>query len=259
MALHSVQVNIPQLNQFINNDCRIFEKGSMDMAEYFLNNKIVRIEALNPNQPNVDQIIPVGVAVNKQQQLVERSKSIIQPNTSHENYSRLNLADNVIETNKDIELNSLESVNNLPANNFLKSKLSNKPENSMMKVIEEKNPDDEKADEKEDDEDKDNIDRNNLSIEEPTAKDYSELSRHEQLIYDKRSFGAYLKEAVINEHRIISILFKKTLFHPLFIKVNKLIFELSMGLAINALMYTANYIDKRATANDKVSHLITLV
>jgi hypothetical protein len=251
MFLQKIQVNTSQLNKFIKNDCRIFDKETMKPDEYFLNKKIVRNENLILNPSSVDEIIPVGVAINKQQP-VERPKSIILTNTSNNNFSKLNLADNAFEQPNDIELNNLELNDNIAANNFLKSKLTNtiKPENSI--IVEDNRSIEEKAINVEVVENKAEFDNDGIVIEEPMSKDYEELSTHEQLIYDKRSFRTYLKEGIIREHRIINILFKKTLFHPLYIKVNKLIFELSMGLALNALMYTANYIDKRATANDKV-------
>jgi hypothetical protein len=260
MALHSVQVDMSQLNKYIKNDCKIFDKGTMNMSEYFLNNKIVLIEAPDSSQPNGDEIVPVGVVINKQQQPIEESKSF-QTDMSNNNYSKLILADNIIESNKDTELNKLETNNDIVSD--LKNKFTViKPENYLTKVVEVKSFEHAKAmsiniqaNEKEDK--SENIEINNLIIEEPTVKDYDELTRHEQLMYDRRSFSTYLKEGIINEHRIINILFKKTLFHPFYIKVNKLIFELSMGLALNALMYTANYIDQRATANDKVKLCIS--
>jgi hypothetical protein len=266
MFFQNINPNMSKLNKYIQNDCRIFDKDTMKLDEYFLNKKIVKkenpvvLENANGN-PN-----PVGVALSKLNR-VYRSKSIAQVNINiSENYSKIILADNNNIANSNcanLSQQDLQSKRDLESqeeglivanNNFMKSKLNT---TINLVLIEEK---DYKIDNKEEDNSYNNknneiaeIDKKESTIEEITEKDYKELTIQELLIYDKRAFKTYLKESIIKEHRIINIIFKRTIFQPLHIKLNKLIFELSIGLALNAIMYTANYIDKRATANDKVT------
>jgi hypothetical protein len=64
-------------------------------------------------------------------------------------------------------------------------------------------------------------------------------------MFDNRSTIHHLRDSLIIEHSFVSILLKKSLKDPLFIRVLKLEFGLSMQFAINAMLYTDDYIDKR--------------
>jgi hypothetical protein len=265
MLFQKINLNMSKLNKYIQNDCRIFEKDTMKLDEYFLNKKIVNIESPEIIENANGDPNPVGVALSKVNR-VFRSKSIAQFNINiSENYSKIILADNNVANSNYANLSQqeIQSKRDLESqedglmanNNFMKSKLNTTI--NLVQIMEEKGY---RIDNKEEDNSSNNknneiveIDKKELTIEEITEKDYKELTIQELLIYDKRSFKTYLKESIIKEHRIINIIFKRTIFQPLHIKLNKLVFELSIGLALNAIMYTANYIDKRATANDKVT------
>jgi hypothetical protein len=78
-----------------------------------------------------------------------------------------------------------------------------------------------------------------------TIPDYSELSPIEQLKHDKRSTLTYLKDLMICEHTILSLVFRKSLKDPLFIRVLQMVFSFSMQFGINAMLYTDNVIDDR--------------
>jgi hypothetical protein len=261
MALRKIRLNVTKIDKYIQKECKIFDKKTMKLGEYFLNNKIIKYgdhssQIVEENhQPG-----EIGVAIYKQATAIEKPKLISQVNTSN-NYSKINLADNIVDSNANqpvIELKISQNADEIAANNnFLKSNFntSNRPENSIMPVIEEK----------ENNNDSNNSDANlnkaspksensEIIIKEPTNRDYESLNLKERMIYDKRTFKHFLIESIIEEHRIINIILESSILHPFYIKLNKLVFELSMGLAINALMYTADYIDTRATANDKVKY-----
>jgi hypothetical protein len=78
-----------------------------------------------------------------------------------------------------------------------------------------------------------------------TIPDYNELSPIEQLKHDKRSTLTYLKDLMICEHTLLSLVFIKSLKDPLFIRVLQMVFSFSMQFCINAMLYTDNVIDDR--------------
>jgi hypothetical protein len=236
MSFLKVQFNVANLDAYIVNDCRIFDKETMNLDEYFLHGRIVeKVEhVVAPNQVGKTENVSIILRP------IEKKKTIQQVNSSN-NYSIINLPERNSPNNSKNEKNEKDLANN----NYLKSKTNIENANSLYIL-----------------EDKDIKDNSTHYIKEkiqPTSKDFDELSIHEELLYDKRPFNVYVKDAIIKEHRIINIIFKRSLLHPFFIKMNKLTFELSMGLAINALLYTADYIDKRATANDKVIYIFNSV
>jgi hypothetical protein len=83
--------------------------------------------------------------------------------------------------------------------------------------------------------------------------DYEELRPNELLKYDTRTTMAYLKDLLIVEHTILSLVFRKSLKDPLFIRVWMLVFCLSMQFAFNALVYTDAVIDQRQVDQQNVS------
>ena len=48
---------------------------------------------------------------------------------------------------------------------------------------------------------------------------------------------------------------ERSLFDPLFLRIVKLVFSLSMQLAVNAMFYTDSYIDKRLIDQDDVTQI----
>jgi hypothetical protein len=84
-----------------------------------------------------------------------------------------------------------------------------------------------------------------------TINDYEELEP-EKLNCDKRTFLNMLKDCCILEHSLVSLLFKKSLLDPAFIRLLKFIFNCSLQFALSAMLFTDNYIDKRLTNHNKV-------
>jgi hypothetical protein len=78
-----------------------------------------------------------------------------------------------------------------------------------------------------------------------TIPDYEELPPDKILKLDKRTTLTYLKDLMILDHAILSLVFRKSLKDPLFIRVLQTVFSLSMQFAINAMLYTDNVIDER--------------
>jgi hypothetical protein len=78
-----------------------------------------------------------------------------------------------------------------------------------------------------------------------TIPDYEELLPRELLKFDKRTTFAYLKDLMILDHTILSLVFRKSLKDPLFIRVLQVVYSFSMQFAINAMLYTDGVIDER--------------
>jgi hypothetical protein len=91
-----------------------------------------------------------------------------------------------------------------------------------------------------------NNDMTNITVERTiTLQDYEELTPAKQLTYDKRKNLSFLKDQLAIDHPLFSLLFKRSLIDPLFLRVYQLVFSLSMQFAANAMFYTDSYIDKR--------------
>jgi hypothetical protein len=232
MSVHQVSFDISKLNNYIQNDCKVFDRETMNLGEYFLNGKIVKLSQNQEMPANVGKTDYVVIT-----KPVEKRRSIFEQDDGLNNYTKIILADNVMGSVISGEENPDNSM--IVKNNYLKSShvYDKAPPHKEESVA--------------------SIELEAVKLIEPTCHDYDELTPKEQLIYDNRVFVKYLKTEIVEEHRIINIVFKSSLLHPFFTKINKLVFELSSGLAINALIYTADYIDKRATANDKVSSLLS--
>jgi hypothetical protein len=92
-----------------------------------------------------------------------------------------------------------------------------------------------------------------------TIHDYEELGAMDVIEYDKRKFTKYLEDELVMNHRIISLFFKKSLFDPFYIRLIKLIFQVSLQFCTNALLFTDDYIDARAINTQKVYLAYNLV
>jgi hypothetical protein len=85
-----------------------------------------------------------------------------------------------------------------------------------------------------------------------TISDYEELDPKELLEFDQRTTLTYLKDLMILEHTILSLFFFKSLKFPLFMRVLKVVFNISMQFAVNAMLYTDDVIDARQTNKENV-------
>jgi hypothetical protein len=88
-----------------------------------------------------------------------------------------------------------------------------------------------------------------------TLPDYEQLTPTELHIYDKRPIMTYLKDMLILDHPFLSLLFKRSLKDPSFIRMLRLVFSLSMQFAVSAMLYTDNLIDQSHSI-DNVSVII---
>src|SRR5690606_23274877 len=85
----------------------------------------------------------------------------------------------------------------------------------------------------------------NVYTNEITIKDYENLSAKETILYDKRPFFKYIKDELIRSHKLVGIMFKRSLLTPHYITISKLVFELSLQFALNAILFSDYYIDER--------------
>jgi hypothetical protein len=82
--------------------------------------------------------------------------------------------------------------------------------------------------------------------------DYEELSPEMLLKHDNRTTMTYLKDMIVVEHSVLSLIFRKSLKDPLFLRMWMLVYSLSMQFAFNALVYTDDIIDKRQVNKEPV-------
>jgi hypothetical protein len=83
--------------------------------------------------------------------------------------------------------------------------------------------------------------------------DYETLSHHELLKYDKRTTFSFFKDVLITEHSLFTLLFKRSLKDPTFIKLLQLVFTLSMQFGLNAMLITNATIDQNANQPNQVT------
>jgi hypothetical protein len=92
------------------------------------------------------------------------------------------------------------------------------------------------------------ITENTTNIYKPkviTIPDYDSLAPIDCLTYDKRTNMRYIKDLMVLQHPIISLIFKKSFLDPLFLRILQLIFALTLQVGINAMLYTDGYLDAR--------------
>jgi hypothetical protein len=100
--------------------------------------------------------------------------------------------------------------------------------------------------------------RNQIN-EKKTVSDYEQLNGIDSYIYDKRPIITYLKTRLILDHPILSLIFKKSLKDPFFIRFFKLIFSLNMLFGVTVILYTDDLIDQSDSNISVVSIVIKQV
>jgi hypothetical protein len=78
-----------------------------------------------------------------------------------------------------------------------------------------------------------------------TINDYFALAPIDSLIYDKRTTLQYIKDNMILQHPIVSLIFKRSFIDPLFLRILQQTFGLTLKFGINAMLYTDGYLDAR--------------
>jgi hypothetical protein len=84
-----------------------------------------------------------------------------------------------------------------------------------------------------------------------TLKDYEKLSLDEIIKYDNRGFFTFMKDHILDGHILLSI-FKKSLVEPIYIRVILLVYIISMSFAFNAICFSDDYINSRASEPERV-------
>jgi hypothetical protein len=209
------------LLKIIHYDCKSY-KPNLSKEDYFINQKIDNSasQIVNPLP------VQVGARMFENRSALERGTES-HAFTSNNSPQKLNLKENVVENDLQQSHSNIQSKDHSVAvNNFIEDDISSKKDS-----LEEKDK------------------KISVSI---TMQDYHSLTLKESIKFDKRTFKAYLADNIIENHKIINLIFKKSLLHPLFIRINELIFDLSLTFAINALLFSDNYIDARANDPHKV-------
>jgi hypothetical protein len=77
-----------------------------------------------------------------------------------------------------------------------------------------------------------------------TLEDYEALNYIDSLKHDKRSNLNFFKDKLFVEHSLFSLIFKKSLKDPIYLRMSKTVFTLSLQFASNAILITDNFIDQ---------------
>jgi hypothetical protein len=87
-------------------------------------------------------------------------------------------------------------------------------------------------------------------------EDYKLLEIYD-LFLDKRSFIQCLKDLLIQNHSLISCIFKRSLLEPSFVRFIKLHFELNLQFAFCAVLFSDSFIEHRLNNPIGVINLLT--
>jgi hypothetical protein len=85
-----------------------------------------------------------------------------------------------------------------------------------------------------------------------TLQDYESLEGEESLMFDKRTYIQMLKDRLQLDHPVISLIFKKSMLDPIFIRLICFIFQYSLQFTINAMFFTDNLIATRINNSNNV-------
>jgi hypothetical protein len=83
-----------------------------------------------------------------------------------------------------------------------------------------------------------------------TIKDYKQLTIYELALYDRRKFWILYWDLLIEDHILLNVIFKRSIMDPLWIRLIYLVFNLSIMFALNALFFSDDLIDIRATIDE---------
>jgi hypothetical protein len=247
------QKNIARIIHF---DCEIYEKD-INKEDYFIK-RLIELEINDENIPA--EVRQVGTSAGLIPTGHRRGGAVLDMNSfnsSELNRPKLQLKENNIGDN---QLNNQDESNQIPE--YVESNSSNKDMDHRETTMYNNfiaNPD--KDNLKIDNGVGDNHRLHRTIIEKKvtiTMHDYECLTIRESILYDKRSFRNYLWDNIKENHRIMSLIFKTSLFEPAFIRITELIFEMSFTFAISALLFTDSYIDGRAESPNNVRFILTL-
>jgi hypothetical protein len=91
------------------------------------------------------------------------------------------------------------------------------------------------------------------TINQVTMRDYESLILNERLTYDNRALFTYLKDIIVRYNLVISLFYKDSIVDPSYIRVAKLFFLANLIFATNSILFTENYIELRASNDNRVS------
>jgi len=81
-----------------------------------------------------------------------------------------------------------------------------------------------------------------------TIKDLNSINEEDKLKFDKRTFCEYFKDALLGYHQILSLCTTKSLMEPISLRISHLYFSIALNMYFNAVFYSDDYIEKRATS-----------
>jgi hypothetical protein len=227
-----------KLKKITYNDCQIFEKGKYDLDEYFTRGKAP--ERFNTNNNAQVFSYPRNVGM-------PRKNPIFKDQNDYERAS--------VNTDKKLQLrdnannNGSRSINNNANNgsNYIDehdSSFDSKEDNPVARnnFVEDQDPSKQGSF---------NQEKANLKSD-ITRLDYESLEPAQVYRFDNRSYCDYLSDEIIRGHRLANIIFETTLFCPLYVKVSRIVFDLTLKFCFNALLTTQADIDARALNPDRV-------
>jgi hypothetical protein len=88
---------------------------------------------------------------------------------------------------------------------------------------------------------------------EPTIDDLKQLTPYDALTLDKTPFFQMVSDALIDEHALICLLFKKSLLDSAWQRVMNFFLNMHLIFAINALLFSDDYIDSRSDVDASVT------
>jgi hypothetical protein len=249
-------INIQKkLEKIIYYDCKYFDPQIMNKENYFIKLKVNNVNE-NPinNNPVILTTQPVGsqLFAKHHNRINSNAKLIANDGEKIDNLQKLKLEENnlnkIVEETEIkvkgfscIQINENDSQGKGNDNVILNNNFIENIESEANKISPETS----------------NKNENEIDVK-ITIPDYNSLTMLDSVRYDKRTFKTYLLDNIIMHHKILGLIFQISLIHPIFIRINELIFEVSLTFAINALLFTDTNIDKRASSPYKVSLYLTL-
>jgi hypothetical protein len=220
------------LHYIIKQDCLLFDRVKISLDEYFLKIKPKQIKSIDAKFMEPE----FNTTRRFKQNIYEEKGNRIQPNTLKNNNNDL---DNVqiykIMGNNNIDLeNNVQIINN----NVVDKKIENTVGDTNTEEHDTPKPPESKS--------------KVTFYNEITMRDYEALSIEEMFIYDNRSFKKYLKESLIRNNMILAIILKHSILDPIYIRISKFIFSISLIFGINAMLFNEDYIEQRVSGNYKV-------
>jgi hypothetical protein len=232
-----------ELRKYIYNDCKMFDRSTNYIEDYFTKNPRQGIhntfyDNYNYDNFNDELFFNDGAFRGTMRSAISDQNVNVLNIKVHDNNLKTNTIDNnelfdIMKLNDNINIDGNNSA--ILQNNYIQDSNNNDRQFNEQETIQN---------------DKNHSQKSNLPIlEHITIKDISSLTEEEKLLYDRRTCYQYIRDKINSHHTLFSMIFKHSILDFSCIRCAKFVFIINQMVGFNALLYFDNYIENNRELN----------